>query len=281
MFILGEDTAIAAEELVQFEERGMVGEAEELAAMSIELVEGYSALEMAFARLEAKAIREQAKEGALSEDTQTLLEEASKSFFKRAWDMIKEYWNKFVDYIKKAVKRVMDFLASQEKFVKQNEKALKELTDEQLKGVKFDRSNVIANPYVVEAILSGATKVAADATKKAQDSTSKQFKQYNFEKVAADAMKLDGDAKESISARVSTTVTGVKDKDAVLSTKDVKNALAVLKGAAAVKASLGNAQTVASNTIKVAEAKAKMGEKTDDAAKKQEAQEALKSSVNF
>ena len=276
MFILGEDTATQAAELVQFEERGMVGEAEELAAMSIELVEGYASLEMAFARLEAKAIREQATEGALSEDTQTLIEEASKSFFKRAVEKIKEYWNKFVDFIKKAVDRVLNFLSSQEKFVKKNEDALKGIKDEQLKEVKFNRTEIVADPSIINGILDGAVSVAKEATDKAQKETTKSFKRYDFDKKAASAMKLSGDAKESLSARISKTVTGVKDKDAVMTTKDIENSLTVLREAAKVKATASDAQTAASNAIKVAEAQAKMGDKKEGAQKSQEAQEALK-----
>lgn len=273
MFILGEST-IQAGSTHTFTECGMIGEAEELATMAHELAENTSQTMLAMARVESQAVREQASAGVLSESTQTLIEEAKEGFFKRIVDFIKEYWNKFVDYIKKAIERVKNFLSSQNTFVRRNQQALNAISDSDL-SVKFDRTQAIADPSLLTKVAGGISSASEAAIARAQKDTEAQFKKLNFEREVSRAVGFRMSGNDSMSKQLREHLVGVKDKGTDMKADDVKNALSVLQGASAVDAGLKSAQTIATGAIRVAESQAAMGNKAEGAAKKQEAKEVL------
>ena len=264
MFILTEDTQDSGYN-VELEELKLAGDAEELATMGVELAESYSMLQLGFARLEAKAIREHAGEGVLSESTEMLLSEGVKEFFKSAADFVKKYWAKFISYIKSAIERIKNFLTGQAKFIRENREALAKLSDADLKDVKFSRTNVIADSGILKNVMQGADAYSSDQIQKIETGNAAKTKPETFQKDAIKAMKITGDAAkaDSLSAAIKEAINGVKTKDATLTTGDVKTAMEIVTQAESVQKVLATTQTAANNLIKIAEARAKMGMSTN------------------
>ena len=264
MFILTEDTQDSGYN-VELEELKLVGDAEELAAMGVELAESYSMLQLGFARLEAKAIREHAGEGVLSESTEMLLEEGKDSFFKSAKEFVKKYWGKLVSFLKSVVEKIKNFFASSEALVRKNRDALSKLTDADLKSLKFDRVHVIAEPGRIGNVMNGAESYGDKMLSQVESKNEANFKASVFELGAGKAMGISGDAAraDSLSAGIKAYVNGVASKDAIMTAKDVKNALQILTSANGAAAILKDAQKSANTAIKIVESRAKLGISTD------------------
>ena len=235
------------------------GEADELAQITEELHETFNATTMAMIRLESKAVSEAANGGQLTESTQTLVEAGVKEWFKKAADTIKEYWNKFVAWVKSVIDRVANFFTGADAFLRKNREALGKLSDADLKEVKFDRIAAVKKGGDLTSFVNSVSNASIELIKSA-DKESAAVADPN----KAVLKKLSSIGKgDSISAIFKDGLLKVADKDATMTKKDVKTMEDILSNRKSIEGMLGVAKATANDAIKTADSMAQQGFKTN------------------
>lgn len=113
-----------------------VGDAGELAELTIGSMTEMHNLTIAMARVEHKC---------LVENNQEMLEEGVKEFFSSAIETIKKYWQRFIAWLGSMWTKLKDVFVKRQDWLKRNASVITGVSDEQLKDVKVKIGKEVAN----------------------------------------------------------------------------------------------------------------------------------------
>lgn len=231
---------------VLVESANFVGDASELAELTMVSMSEMANLTLAMARIEHKASLNEDGNGA------ALLEAGVKEFFTKRIESLKKLWDRFVEWLGSAWTRLKDVFVQRQGWLSRNASALAGLTNEQLKDVKASFGDAVTTSNF-EGVVSESIKAAQKAVDDAKNVAAgeeKPFRQRVTDAVTKPLKKRD--AARSIAKNIHDSLVGeVKEQD--VNASIVKAMLAVAKETYAAMEKMSGAKAVAQAAVKHAE----------------------------